>query len=249
MLYLSSLSELKHTPLGKKVLIVGDEPRLVDVMNVNLTIEGYEVATAFSGTSAIEKICQWEPDVMTLDMVTSDTDGFEALEAIRGISDVPVVMITVLGRSVDIMRGLELGVDDYISKPFSMSQISQRIRSVLMRDELARVPEKKIELDGDVIFDFGMGVMTVRGMEVSLRAVEQRLLYQLVKNAGVVQTVDQLMEAMWGWEPGEDQRPLAIYVSHLRNMIEKDPDHPRYLLDEKGIGYVFRPVTDVSQKG
>ncbi|MFO8011098.1 MAG: response regulator transcription factor [Dehalococcoidia bacterium] len=246
MAYLSSLSELRHTRIGKKVLIVGDEPRLVEVMNVNLTIEGYEVETAFSVAGAIEKIRRWEPDVMMLDMVLPGIDGFEALEAIREISNVPVVVVTVLGRSVDIMRGLELGVDDYISRPFSMTQLSERIRSVLMRNGLARVPLKRIEFDNDVIFDFGLGVMTVRGMEVSLRAVEQRLLYQLVKNPGKAQTVDQLMEAMWGRESREAQQPLALYVRHLRNMIEENPDHPRYLLDENGIGYVFRPARDAS---
>ncbi|NPA91997.1 MAG: response regulator transcription factor [Chloroflexi bacterium] len=228
---------MKRRPL---VLIVDDEARMRRFVRMNLETEGFDVIEAENAFEALEKVRNELPDVVILDVAMPGMDGFEALQRIREFSDVPVIMLTVRDDEEDRIRGLDLGADDYVTKPFSPRELASRIRAVLRRvaqsdDHLPDV----VEVDDDLKIDFARREVWVRGKLVKLRPTEFRLLYHLVKNAGWIMTHEQLLTKVWGPEYRDDSHLLRLYITYLRKKIEPDPSHPKYILTERGVGYRF----------
>ncbi len=223
-----------------KILVVDDEPRMVQLIGMNLSLEGYEVISAPDGFQALEKVTREMPDLVLLDIMMPDRDGFETLKRIREISTVPVIFLSVKGEEPDRVRGLDLGADDYITKPFSPRELVSRIKAVLRRVEPENAVKKtEIRVDDELTVDFDQRRVIVRGKEVRLRATEYRLLYQLVTNAGKLMSHETLLSRVWGPEYQDEDQYVRLYITYLRQKIEKDPKKPRYILSERGLGYRF----------
>ncbi len=222
------------------ILIVDDEKRMVRFIRLNLEQDGFKVTSAFNGIEALEQIRKNLPDLVLLDVMMPDIDGFEVLRKIRQASNVPVIMLTAKGEEEDRIRGLELGADDYITKPFSPREMVSRVKAVLRRTEDFNVDTSKvIEVDDWLKMDFNRRKIWVGGELVQLRPTEYRLLYHLVQNAGWVVTHDQLLTKVWGYEYRDEPHYVRLYINYLRKKIEKDPSNPQYILTERGVGYRF----------
>ena len=228
------------SPDEKLVLVVDDESRMVRFVRMNLELEGYQVAEASTGMEALEKVRDELPDLVVLDVMMPEMDGFETLERLREISTVPVIMLTVKGDEEDRIRGLELGADDYVTKPFSPRELASRIRAVLRRAEMpSPVAKTTIRIDDRLEIDFRQREVLVEGERIRLRPTEYRLLYHLVNNAGWVMTHEMLLSKVWGYEYREETGLLRLYVTYLRKKIEADPSDPHYIFTERGVGYRF----------
>jgi two-component system, OmpR family, KDP operon response regulator KdpE len=226
--------------MKKRILVVDDEARMRRFVRMNLELEGYEVNEADNGLEALQKVREELPDLVVLDVMMPSVDGFEALERIREFSSVPVVMLTVKGDEPDLIRGLDLGADDYMTKPFSPRELSSRIRAVLRRVETTTVQsEEPLLIDDDLQIDFPRREVIVRGERIKLRPTEYRLLLHLVENAGWIVQHETLLSKVWGPEYRDDSQLLRLYVTYLRKKIESDPANPRYILTERGVGYRF----------
>lgn len=225
------------------ILVVDDEPRIRDLVRMNLEMERYRVLEASDGREALEQLREHLPDLVVLDVMMPDMDGFETLKAIREVSTVPVIMLTVRQSEQDKIRGLDLGADDYLAKPFSPRELLSRIRALLRRS-LMPAPARKtmIVVDPDLKIDFAKHEVIVRGQKVDLRPTEFRLLYHLVNNAGRLLTHETLLSKVWGREYRDEAHYLRLYITYLRQKIEKDPAHPKYILTERGLGYRFKEL-------
>ena len=224
----------------RRVLVVDDEPRLIHFIRLNLEHDGFEVIEATSGSQALTGMRDRLPDLILLDVMMPDLDGFETLQLIREISTVPVIMLTAKGEEEDRVRGLELGADDYIAKPFSPREMVSRVKAVLRRTESPSAPvHERIQVDDRLTIDFDRREIFVDGKLVQLRPTEFKLLYHLVKNAGWVVPHDQLLAKVWGYEYREETHYLRLYINYLRQKLELDPSNPRYILTERGVGYRF----------
>lgn len=230
------MSELKD----KLVLVVDDEPRLINFMRMNLEIEGCRVISASNGKDGLQQVREEMPDVVLLDIMMPGMDGFETLRRIRQFSQVPVLFLSAKGEEEDRIKGLELGADDYINKPFSHRELVSRIRAVLRRHYTPPpAPQTMVKVDERLTIDFARREVLVNGERVNLRPTEYRLLYHLVQNAGYVMTHEQLLSRVWGPEYHDETHYLRLYVTYLRQKIEEDPAHPKYILNERGVGYRF----------
>jgi two-component system KDP operon response regulator KdpE len=220
--------------------MVDDQPDLRDAVRVYLEMHGYNVLQAADGQEAVEKVRTTLPDLVVLDVMMPVMDGIAALQQIRTLSAVPVIMLTVKGDEDDKVRALRLGADDYVTKPFGQRELLARIESVLRRAaQPAVLPQDTIVVDDDLTIDFARNRVIVRGKEEPLTATEHRLLYHLVTNAGRLMPSEILLARVWGPEYREEEHYVRLYVSYLRGKIEPDPAHPQYILTEKGLGYRF----------
>ena len=230
-------------PRSMTVLVVDDEPRLRDIVRLNLEFEGYRVAEAESGIEAIMRVKEDLPDLVVLDVMMPEMDGFETLRHIREVSSVPVIMLTVRQEESDRIRGLEIGADDYLTKPFSPQELQARIKALLRRTFMPKPARKtKIVVDKDLTIDFSK-------REVWVRPTEYRLLYHLVNNAGRLLSHDMLLSRVWGHEYRDESHYLRLYITYLRQKLERDPAHPVYILTERGVGYRFRELEGTSEIG
>lgn len=228
-------------PEERKILVVDDEPRMVQLISMNLKLEGFTVITASGGYQALEKVTRELPDLVILDIMMPDMDGFETLKKIRELSSVPVIFLSVKGEETDRVRGLDLGADDYITKPFGSRELVSRINAVLRRtgpDTSSRKSE--IVVDDDLKINFDQRRVWVRGENIKLRPTEYRLLYQLVSNPGKLLTHETLLSRVWGPEYRDEDQYVRLYITYLRQKIEKDPKNPVYILSERGLGYRFK---------
>lgn len=237
---------ITDTIWGRKTrtaLVVDDEQRIAEALAMNLELEGFQVITASGGEEALQKLTHDLPDIVILDVMMPDVDGFETLRRIREVSTTPVIMLTVRGDEGDKVKGLDLGADDYMTKPFSPRELVSRARAVLRRAEMpSPVPKSEIRVDDDLSIDFNQRKAVVRGREVHLRPTEFRLLYHLVSNAGQVLTHETLLRRVWGYEYRDEDQYLWLYITYLRRKLETDPKHPKYIIGERGIGYRFREL-------
>ncbi len=233
----------------KPILVVDDEPRMVELISLNLKLEGFDVVTATDGYQAVEKVTREMPDLVLLDIMMPDMDGFETIRKIRAISAAQVIFLSVKGEETDRVRGLDLGADDYITKPFGPKELVSRIKAVLRRTEPEN-PARKAEIivDPELIINFDERKVFARGKEVKLRATEYRLLYQLVTNAGKLMTHDTLLSRVWGPEYRDEDQYVRLYITYLRQKIEKDPKNPKYILSERGLGYRFVDFSAAAEK-
>jgi two-component system KDP operon response regulator KdpE len=224
----------------RRILVVDDEERMVRFIRMNLEHDGFQVSEAFKGKEAIQKIRDVTPDLILLDVMMPDLDGFEVLETVREVSNVPVIMLTAKGEEDDRVRGLELGADDYVTKPFSPRELVSRVKAVLRRTESASGSmHGLIEVDNRLKIDFDRREIWLEGKLVKLRPTEYRMLYHLVQNAGWVVTHDQLLTKVWGYEYRDEPHYVRLYINYLRQKLEADPSNPRYILTERGVGYRF----------
>ncbi len=240
-----TLDSFDFDPRDMTILVVDDEPHMRDLIRMNLEIERYQVIEASNGIEALEQLREHLPDLVVLDVMMPEMDGFETLRAIREVSTVPVIMLTVRQSEQDRIRGLDLGADDYLAKPFSPRELLSRIRALLRRAFMP-APSRKTEIvvDPELKIDFARHEVIVRGQKVELRPTEYRLLYHLVSNAGRLLTHETLLSKVWGREYRDEAHYLRLYITYLRQKLEKDPAHPKYILTERGVGYRFKALDE-----
>lgn len=220
------------------VLVVDDEPRIARFVELHFEAKGARVVLATDGASALEIVRRQLPDLVLLDVQMPGMDGFETLAALRATSDVPVIMLTVQAEEADRVRGLDLGADDYIAKPFSPNELVSRAQAVLRRSQAPR-QDRLVTVDDELQIDFGAHAAIVRGRRVKLRPTEWRLLYHLLQHAGWLVTHEMILAKVWGPEYVGQDNYVRLYITYLRQKIEPDPAHPRYIFTERGMGYRF----------
>ena len=225
--------------LGTKVLVVEDEPTLLEMLRYNLSKEGYQVLTAADGLQAIEAATRERPDLVILDIMLPKLDGFEVCRHLRREMTTPILMLTAKESEVDKVVGLELGADDYMTKPFSMRELMARVRAMLRRAAMAPAPGPKVAVlrIGDLEIDPARHQAALSGATVDLNRKEFDLLVFLAQNKGQVFSREQLLDKVWGYDYAGDTRTVDVHVSWLRQKIEADPRHPRRLLTVRGVGY------------
>jgi len=225
-----------------KILIVDEEPDVVRLISVIFGMQqpNWEVVAASDGEEALAALEREQPALVLLDVGLPDMSGFEVLQQIRLFSDVPVIMLTVHDDELSKVRGLELGADDYVTKPFSHLELLARVRAVLRRAQTLPLAHEQPFVSGDLSVDFARREVTKRGQPVSLTTTEYRLLYHLVRNAGQVLPHETLLARVWGREYTDEINYLKVYISRLRAKLEDDPRNPQHILTEHGVGYWFR---------
>jgi len=222
------------------ILIADDEARMRRFIQMNLELEGYKVVEASNGLDAIDRVREDLPDLVLLDVMMPELDGFEALRLIRETSNVPVIMLTVRDDESDKVKGLELGADDYVTKPFSPRELASRIKAVLRRTQIESPIDKSIIVVDDYLqIDTNQRQVFVGSKEVKLRPTEYRLLYHLVSNAGQTLTHEMILSKVWGYEYRDESQYVRLYITYLRQKIEPNPSTPQYILTNRGVGYYF----------
>jgi two-component system KDP operon response regulator KdpE len=227
----------------KKVLVVDDEPAQLRLVEQILRGNGYGVVSAGSGEEAIRLVYEGKPDLVILDVLMPGIDGWQTCRCIREASDVPVIMMTgKRNAEADVVRGLECGADEYLPKPVGNKELLARVRAALRRaDKLSSQNgrSKVIFSDDYLMVDVAERKVTIKGERLKLTQREFRLLALLVENTGHVMSHQKVLESVWGWEYIDDVDYVRIYISHLRQKIEPDPSHPKYILTQPGVGYYF----------
>jgi DNA-binding response OmpR family regulator len=229
-----------------RVLLVDDEPRIVKFLKLRLQASGYEVLTANSGSVALEQVQSQEPDLLVLDVVMPGMDGFEVLRQLRAVSSVPVIVLSAKEASTDKIKGLKLGADDYLAKPFSPDELVARIEAVKRRQTPGQ-DRKVIDFSslGKITVNLKKHLVVVDGQEIPLTRIEWLLLSELARNAGKLMLYGELLTKVWGPEYRDDVQILRTWVSRLRNKIEKDPAHPVIIRTVPKTGYMIDlPVTE-----
>jgi two-component system KDP operon response regulator KdpE len=222
-----------------RVLVVDDEPETLKYVSINLRARGYDVLTAEEGRTALNVFSESVVDLVILDIMMPGPDGFEVCRAIRRRSGVPIIMLSARGQENDIVRALDLGADDYLTKPFGVEEMLARVRAALRRIPQTGVTPRPPLIMGDLEINFAARRVTVRGSEVQLTPTEYDLLVHLAINAGRVLTHRALLQAVWGPEYGDETEYLWTYIRRLRRKVEPDPSNPRYILTQPGVGYSF----------
>ena len=223
-----------------RVLVVDDEQRILNFLSSKLRVSGYEVLTASNGFEALEQVQAQEPDLVVLDVLMPRKDGFETLKELRTFSPVPVIILSAKGTNADKVKGLSLGADDYLAKPFSPDELVARIEAV--RRRLAPVEKRKTHEQlslGDLAIDFKKRLVIVRGQEIRLTRIEWLLLSELTQNAGRLMLYSDLLTRVWGPEYRDDVQILRTWVSRLRNKIESDPNQPELIRTVPKTGYII----------
>jgi two-component system, OmpR family, response regulator RegX3 len=223
-----------------KILVVEDEPSLVDALEYGLQAEGFDVVVSSDGEESVRLFERERPDLVLLDLMLPGLSGTEVCRRVRATSAVPIIMLTAKDAEIDKVVGLELGADDYVTKPFSMRELSARIRAVLRRGGPTDAVDVGAPLEvGDVRVDPERYEVSVRGGRIEVPPKEFALLELLVRNAGRVLTRDLLIDRVWGADYVGDTKTLDVHVKRLRGRIERDPHHPELLLTVRGVGYKF----------
>jgi DNA-binding response OmpR family regulator len=224
-----------------RILVVDDEERVLNFLRSKLTASGYEVLTASNGLEALEQAQTQEPDLIVLDLVMPKMDGFEALKELRSFSAVPVIILTAKGADSDRIKGLKLGADDYLPKPFNPDELVARIDAVRRRIEPAERRRILSSLSlGDVSIDFARHSVVVKSEERYLTRIEWLLLSELAHNAGRLMTYEELLSRVWGPEYRDDVQILRTWISRLRNKLEEDPDNPQLIRTIPKAGYIIK---------
>lgn len=228
----------------KTVLVVEDEENLLEALKYNLEREGFAVRTAVDGEAGLELARSLKPDLIVLDLMLPKMDGFELCRVLRRDSDVPILILTARGEEVDRVVGLELGADDYVTKPFSMRELLARVKAMLRR---SRMPPEEARLGpfgevlraGDLEVDTSSHMVKLSGRPLVMKPREFDLLAFLMRHKGIVMTRDQILERLWGHDYIGDVRTVDVHVRWLRNKIEKDPGNPERIITIRGVGYRF----------
>ena len=225
------------------VLLVDDDPQLIRLVRANLESSDYRVLSASDGPTALAVLDREMPDLVVLDIMLPGTDGYELCARVREFSAVPIIFLTAKVEDVDKVKGLKMGADDYITKPFNVQELLARIEAVLRRaGSVGEVKTPPTFTRDDITVNFAQRRVTVKGKEVPLTLTEYKLLAELVSNAGRVMLHRELLTRVWGIEYQDEVEYLRAYVRHLRQKIEPDPHQPQYILSKSGIGYLFAGV-------
>ncbi|HLX39567.1 MAG TPA: response regulator transcription factor [Ktedonobacteraceae bacterium] len=223
------------------ILTADDDPQLLRLMTRTLQLEGYEVVSASDGQQALALIESTVPDAILLDVMMPKMDGFTVCQRVREFSLVPIIIVTARGQDQDKIRGLDLGADDYLTKPFSVDELLARVRAVLRRAQFSLQSSPQAAQStmtvGKITLDFAQHLVTRDGHEVILTPTEYRIFAYLAQNAGRVVTQDLLLEHVWGAEYVGESHMLQVNMNRLRRKLESDPTHPRFILTKVGIGY------------
>ncbi|WP_350340655.1 response regulator transcription factor [Candidatus Solincola tengchongensis] len=224
---------------GELVLVVDDEPNIVELARLYLEKEGFRVAEARSGEEALRLFEELHPTLMVLDIMIPEPDGWEVCRRIRSRSTLPIIMLTAREDEVDKVVGLELGADDYLTKPFSPRELVARVKAVLRRTSLSGEPRDVLHVD-DLVIDSSRRKVFQREREVELTPREFDLLYTLALNRGIVLSREKLLERVWGYDYYGDTRTVDVHIRHIRDKLGDNPQEPRYLETVWGVGYKFR---------
>jgi DNA-binding response OmpR family regulator len=232
------------TDHSARILLVDDEQSIQTLLSYPLRKEGYEVVQATDGRQALDRFDEQQFDLVVLDLMLPKIDGLEICRRLRTRSSVPIIMLTAKSEEIDKVVGLELGADDYITKPFSLREFSSRIKAALRRAEMTRPSEAtadELPLEvRDLRLDFGKRSVRIRGGDAQLTYVEFEILAALARSPGRVFTRDMLLQRIWGDSAYRDPRTIDVHIRHLREKVERDPKDPEYLFTVRGVGYRFR---------
>lgn len=243
---------VNNNPANNKVLIIEDEPTLVETLTYNLTRQGYEVVTANDGNNGLDRARAERPDLIVLDVMLPGLDGFEVCRILRQEMSVPILMLTARGEEVDKIVGLEVGADDYLTKPFSMRELLARVKAHLrrvrlIREEIEAEDEESSLVEGqaeklvfdNLTIDPNRREVLYEGDVVHLKPKEYELLFFLAQNRRIVLGRDLILERVWGWDYDGGSRTVDVHIRWLREKIEKDPANPVRIVTVRGIGYRF----------
>lgn len=228
--------------MGDKILIVDDDPISIELVEQGLKTAGYQTVTARDGQEAMRAFFNHQPDLIVLDVTMPKLNGYQVCERVREMSDTPIIMLTGMNSEKDVIKGLDMGADDYLTKPFRVGELLARIRATLRRFRAGAPPQESITYsDNYLSVDLDARRVTVNGEMVKLTPTEYKLLSVLVKNKGRLLEFRQLLEGVWGFEYIDDIDYLRVYVWYLRRKIEPDPQNPIYIINELNTGYRFEP--------
>ena len=225
-----------------RILLVDDEQSIQTLLTYPLRKDGYEVVAALDGREALDRFAEQRFDLVVLDLMLPKVDGVEVCRRLRSRSQVPIIMLTAKGDEIDKVVGLEVGADDYITKPFSMREFRSRVRAALRRADMGPDDEPREEplLRGDLRIDFEKRTTELAGDPIDLTYVEFEILSVLARHPGRVYPRDMLLDRIWGDSAFRDQRTIDVHIRHLREKLERDAKNPEYLLTVRGVGYRFR---------
>ena len=226
----------------KRIIVVDDEPQITRVLRHSLSAHGYDVRTAADGESALDTIKDFRPDLVITDLQMPEMSGLELCRAVRSVSQVPIIVLSVKGEERTKVAALDAGADDYVTKPFGMDELLARVRAALRRGPIEPVSEEPHLSAGDFEIDRDTHRATVRGTDVHLTPKEMELLIFLVSNHGKVLTHRTILKAVWGANAVEQPEYLRVFVGNLRKKIEPDLSAPRYIITEPWVGYRFEPA-------
>ena len=227
-------------PKKATILAVDDEPHVLKLVKANLESSGYRVLTAGDGEQAVEMVEREVPDLVLLDLMLPKMDGYAVCRCVREFSAVPIIMLTARSSEVDLVHGFEVGADDYLTKPFSVTELLMRVQAVLRRSKWPEeVAIRRGFKAGPIEIDFAQHRVSLDGEPVKLTPTEYRLLTYLASNANRVILHRELLRAVWGPEYGDETEYLRVYIRYLRQKLEPEPSQPRYLLTQPGAGYMF----------
>jgi two-component system response regulator VicR len=230
--------------MDKKILVVDDEKPIADILQFNLKKEGYEVFCAYDGNEALKMVEELQPDLILLDIMLPQRDGMEVCREVRKTSEIPIIMLTAKDSEIDKVLGLELGADDYVTKPFSTREIIARVKANLRRQNIVAIPDpedepKEIAI-GTLVIHPDAYVASKRGEVIELTHREFELLHYLAKHIGQVMTREHLLQTVWGYDYFGDVRTVDVTVRRLREKIEDNPSHPGWIVTRRGVGYYLR---------
>jgi DNA-binding response OmpR family regulator len=224
-----------------RILLVDDEQSIQTLLSYPLRKDGYHVTSAQDGREALQRFEEARFDLVILDLMLPKLDGVEVCRELRSRSQVPIIMLTAKGSETDKVAGLEVGADDYITKPFSMREFRSRVKAALRRSRMASKPDDEETIDhGELKIDFGRRMVTLRGEEVRVTYVEFEILGALARSPGRVLSRETLLEHVWGDSEYRDPRTVDVHIRHLREKLESDPKEPEFLFTVRGVGYRFR---------
>ena len=234
--------------MPKRILVVDDEARYQRLLDANLRTDGYDVVTASNGVEAIEVFSAQPIDLILLDVMMPEMDGFDTCQRVREYSNVPIIMLTAKGDEKDRVRGLDLGADDYLTKPFSATELLARVRAVLRRADVSTESNQtRYFTHGDIRIDFARAEVWRENEPISLSATEYRLLLQFVHNVGKIISAEELLASIWGPEYRKEKEILWVSIARLRQKLEIEPHSPKHIVTRTGLGYLMPPVEETAE--
>lgn len=236
--------------MPKKILVVDDEKPISDIIKFNLTKEGFDVDTAYDGEEAVKKVEEYDPDLMILDLMLPKKDGLEVAREVRQTHDLPIIMVTAKDTEIDKVLGLEMGADDYVTKPFSNRELVARVKANLRRRDIVKKAEetnqeedKNIKI-GNLVIIPDAYLVEKDGKKIELTHREFELLYYLAQHMGQVMTREHLLQTVWGYDYFGDVRTVDVTVHRLREKVEDNPIQPQILITRRGVGYYVKQPTE-----
>jgi len=230
--------------LSTRILVVDDEPRYLHLLVANLQTKEYEVFTATDGEEALESFSANPVDLILLDVMLPCLDGFGVCQRIRQFSNVPIIMLTAKGEEQDRIKGLDVGADDYLVKPFSVMELLARVRAVLRRAQVAETGQERFFTHGNLRIDLARAEVWLGDQQAYLSATEYRLLLQFAHNIGKILTTEELLTGVWGPEYRDDKEILWVTIARLRQKVEDDPHMPKHITTRSGLGYLMNPIEE-----